>query len=350
MSSHALRGIARPETKEARKPGFFTGLVEGIGSYRRISEIERILTGVGDISEAVPAALDLFSTLDGKSKTRVLLNLSEALERHSSFPFQYEHSVRAVTMLGEFFSEAAKEFPVSQEAASVFLKIAKDSSLYEPGNPLHQAARLSCAKALSELDAGDKGFWKERLFDPATSDYALAKLLDEPEGGWSILKENLEKTALAIATSKSDKKAAFLAAMLRDDNPEILKISIAASIYLEAVPSDSITRIREISKMSEELSMWARIFEDACHFKSMLSYADDRQFYGAMNLIAMYRSGVNFLPPLLFQIGLEMMDIHQDPAGSSEEERAINRKKAEEILANLHVSGIRIPGVKIEFK
>jgi hypothetical protein len=362
MSTHALRDIARPETKEARKSGFFAGLVEGIGSYRKRSQIEDLLRNPSeeDISASVSAALEKFSSLGDRAKAKVLSSLQGSLEIYSVFTFDSSQKVASVTAIGEFFCGAVKHLPADkngdrdvapyERAAYLLRKIADENNLYESGNPQHQDARLACTKALWELDEGGSSFWRERLFDPATSNYAIIQLLSDKEGGWDLLKENLEKTALAIASSRSDKKTEFLAAMLGDTNPEILKISIAASIYLDTIPPEFFERVGEISKLGDELSMWARIFNDACHFKSILVYADDRQFYGAMNLIAMYRSGVNFLPPLLFRIGQEMVDIHQDPAGSSDEDKALNRKKAEEILANLHAAGIRIPGVKIELK
>jgi hypothetical protein len=352
--SQALKVTLQPEAKPARK--FFGGLVEGIRSWSARSAIDDLLREASP--ESVCAAIKKFSLLDEKSKRKALLCAEAALEHQSSFPFEYPNKVKAVTAIGWFFTEAAKQLPLDENGArisapyekAIYLlsKIAAENNLYDPQNLEHRAARLACTEALWELEGGSREFWQDRLFDDATSIYTLLSLLSDPDR-WDLLKDNLDKVALAVATCPSDKKTDFLQHMLNDEKPEVIKIALAASIYLDSVPKEFFERALEISRLGSELNLYVRVFNEACHFKGMLVYADDRQFHGAMGLISMYQGGVDFLPPLLHKVGHEMVDLLVNPAGASEQEKEANRGKAGQVLAHLAMAGIRIPGVQIDF-
>ncbi|HSB47858.1 MAG TPA: hypothetical protein VLD37_07640 [Candidatus Bilamarchaeum sp.] len=257
--------------------------------------------------------------------------------------------------LVEMLAGADRDTAKSIVSASLALEtipreiVAKARELFNSADPEIEALKLPFSKAVWKSRTGNRVFWTERLFDQPTSDFTLSTLLNDKTDGWSLLKEHLEAVAIPIATGRSERKAEFLEAMLSDSNPQVIKVALASSIYLDPVPEEFSARAVEISRLGSELNTYARIFFDALEFKGLLVYADDRQFQGAMGLIGMYRGGVNFLPPMLFMVGTEMAELYVNPAGASEAEKEANRSKAGGVLAHLAMAGIQIPGVEIKF-
>lgn len=356
MSSITHKGGSPPETQKKERPGFFRGMLEGIRTRRDADAALDSYLACGEPSR-LKEALETFAALAQKDQAKLLGRMRDRLLSLNSFPFESEERLRAIIPIADFLASAAGHVsPELREGCGrirgALQKIVEDSSFYNSGNPLHQAAKQCCTEALWELEGGGREFWEERLQDEVTMDFTIRSLLsrespDNPEeSGWPILKRNLPKIALAIALCQSERKEDFFTSMLLDHDPLVLKSALAGSLYLPRIPPELFDIARSISKMGSGLDFESFAFIEGARFKDMLDYFDERQFEGARGLLSLYAQGARHLSPILANLALEMTEIIREPPGSTEVERMEYVRKAAEVLITM--SGLSIPGVRID--
>jgi hypothetical protein len=169
---------------------------------------------------------------------------------------------------------------------------------------------------------------------------------DFGEHGWFLLRKHLPRLSYDIAQSASPSKKGFFISMLLDDDRVVLKAALEGAVYLEPVPEEILDIVSGVSKM-EGMASHAALFELVVQEKKMLDEAGDVQFRAAHRLITAYRGGAMHLKRLLDQTGLEMLSVVAEPGGSTEEEKAAQQQGALEAIAELSMSGISLPGVRL---
>jgi hypothetical protein len=364
MSSHARSPASEQLSAEPRRSGVFRGLVEGIRTRRERSAVLGILESAvseGDVA-ALDSALPNFAALPQSHRAKIMLSLQKELEYRSSFPYETTRKASSVSVLGRFFSEAAKSLPLSEDGAketapygraiSLLRKIALDNSHFRPSEPSHVEARLSCVSALWELEYGSFGFWKELADDRALRPFVIGRLLEmEPtekftEHGWYLLQQNLGELARDIALSQSPARRGFFMSMLLDDDPAVVKAALAGAIYLRPVTQEFIDAVGDLTSM-DGVSQEAKDFISAAILLPHLESAGESQFYASGQLIALYSARMPHLRSLMHEIGREMADIFTEPGGRTAAEQEEQRQRAALIIAHLHLAGIKVDGFDV---
>ncbi len=360
----AQLGIGGSESK--RKPGAISGLIERIRDGRErsraVSLLGSSLSREGAGGPEFKEALEAFGRLSPESKDRALDSAAALYRNYSSFPFESEHKTASVTTLSVFVAEAAAQLTAGRASASdisarsVLLRslvgISRDDSFYKADNPAHAGAKLAAAVALWELGYMDCGFWADRLRVDATRDFTINRMLEMPETtdfkehGWNLLRENLDsRLAVAIASCQSPARVDFLTSMMVDPDAKVVLSAMEGAIYLRPLPPEFLDMAAEAAGRSGELNCKARFFIAAAQARPLLEAAGDVQYMAASTLVELYMRGMRHIGPILEQeVFPEMRDQHDDPAGSTEEERAASRSKAAGVIFQLHAAGIRTEG------
>ncbi|MEW6036102.1 MAG: hypothetical protein AB1529_05805 [Candidatus Micrarchaeota archaeon] len=293
----------------------FSGLVEGLRTRkarRKAISLAESAIRSGE-AEDLSDALESYSALPDKRKAETLLYLQKRLKSASSFTYESPQKVRTLTVIADFFAEAAKSLPKDAEGALITAPYSRTISLlkgavekkdlYKSGDETHAQAVLSSVKALWELEYGYIPFWEERLSDPDSRKFTIRKMLGmEPaekfeDHGWYFLMRNIDTLAVDIGQSDSPAKHGFFLSMLAGSEPAVIRAALRGAAYL-----DSDGELRDMAKellAIDALSEAAGEFLLVCDLKDRLSKDGADRYGAALGLADLYANGAKHLKPML---------------------------------------------------
>jgi len=344
------------ETKEKKK-GFslFGGLREGLSRRRSLKEALSLLSDAADFNDAesLGKAMEAFKALPQKEQGLMMLKAQSRLQLHSISPFEEEARLAVITVLAEFFHEAAQTLPKDEageritdpyeKAKAALRSVVEKAEFKKSGNESHDAVVLACTKALWELELASFQFWEDRLQDPITQDFTIKKLLDmEPtenteEHGWHLLAQHLGAAGPAIARCDSDKKTAFLAIMLVQSDRDVVKEALAAIFHLDAVPQEMMARVAELRR-NDAMKAPAEAFLEAFHWRQ--AYIEGTETFVAAHKLIALSADARYVVPFLRIVGVDALKLALE---ACEDESKDGIRKGEMpigVLADLAVRGL----------
>jgi hypothetical protein len=406
-------GVSTSDDAKRMRRSLFSSLSEGIRMSRARSRVESLLSDAflhcGSVDTLKDAAA-AFLALDPKRKEDVLSFIEKRLRRCSHSTFDSEMKVQSAIVISQFLSEMASRLPVDgrgNKQNSEFERFMPSLVRISQGDPFfrgscgeHVQARVSCTRALWDMEFSEIEFWEERMKDPVTSSLTIKLLLEMPltenpdAHGWALLREHLSDSAYDIARNESPERIGFLMSILKTGEPDkaeavfnaLLRLDVdfiprelaARGVEMRLDPTDPALRDcasrfwdllqkKVNQKIKADTNPSGTISPEAPetssvqgeraapknkapkrsdleiemqHYVTMLNCADDRQFESANELISRYMMGRSMLGPLLPSIAQEMLDIIKEPAGQEKEERAAQQKKAFAVLCRMFDDGM----------
>lgn len=221
--------------KERRRPGTVIKLLQNAMTFQN-----------GRSAVKFDEAVSIFKELAPEQREKPLDMVWNRLADLSEVPFENDFKAHGIHVLADFLRDTSDCLPRDEKGQiaepykelMVYLKKVVEARDPDGNHKNHTAVRIGCVYALNELGYGDRRFWQERIMDPVTQGVAILCMLKMPpqekpeEHGWHLLKENLDKMGIAIASHPSPKKIDFLSSLVAEDDTKSVRQGFRIAVYL----------------------------------------------------------------------------------------------------------------------
>src|SRR5208283_4888921 len=398
-----------------------------------------ILTRHATPKECIGEVSDTFVKLDDKRKQQVIQFLTTQLEGNAPYVSYKIDAIETIVAISASISEIARQLPVNERgnkitagfetAITLLVALATEEPTITINLDQYASMRFACTAALWDLDFGDHQFWAGRLKDEVTRDFTIGRLLEMPPTinpdahGWRLLQFELPDLGLDIARHESMKKFDFLMDAivngkeigLEPDEPEAPKETLSVPVealraaalvtlprfitneadkgynedakYREAwyQLGVTITHLSELRTLSPDMAELCSTYPFITGGNvAFTTYADERQFQGAFQMVHYYnknRSLNRHLETLILEAAAELIVTYKEAKAGIENdmgayrdsltakhgegqeiEEALVAKERERltavanqtrynaifVLSKIHESGITVPGLVVK--
>ncbi|NYZ73776.1 hypothetical protein H0O00_01410 [Candidatus Micrarchaeota archaeon] len=248
-----------------------SGLFEGLRKRKEASKVFELVKSAALISNGSSAArfqeaIELFRTLEPKHQEKTLLRIQDMLADAARYPFENTTNPRQIHVIADFLTRIAPHLPkdaagdpITEPYKPALKSLASTVTSYDPDGKHkdHPQVIQACTTALWAMGYSTYNFWVGRAINPPTQEFAITKLLEQPQSGdpkthtWTLLRDNIEAVGPAIIASPSPKKIEFLKNMFESENPKTATAAFHMVAPMKQVPEELVATAKERKQKAE---------------------------------------------------------------------------------------------------
>lgn len=335
----ALKTVEAPKTAPVARKSFSRLLVEAwsgvdYANYREaLSLLKRAMRdNTSDGTTALFGLSERFSALTPEHQDHLIRYAGKELSKVASDPYYDTKSALIALVAAEFFSripgDVRNHYSIREtDVVGSLVSVTRSNHAYRASD--REKVNHACATALSKLGYTNVEFWVERLNDNGTRSLAIHELLglnnghsNETEAIEFIVELSNNGNSTNVSASRWPGIVGFAAHFAYKTDEAGFKAK------------NTLVTLAQKGRPGAEKALSEVI--DSSRNTSML--ADERQFVGIVNLIALHNAGAPGLRSDMESLCEDMADLLKEPTGTGEAQAA-QKHNASVILGLLARAG-----------